>query len=44
MDYLRTIFTEAIAHPQVVLLSIATRPDCLQPEIVELLAYFCKAK
>ena len=44
VDYLRTIFTEAIAHPQVVLLSIATRPDCLQPEIVELLAYFCKAK
>ena len=38
VDYLRTIFTEAITHPQVVLLSIATRPDCLQPEIVEQLA------
>ena len=38
VEYLRTIFTEAISHPQVVLLSIATRPDCLQPEIVDLLA------
>ena len=44
MDYLRTIFTEAIAHPQVVLLSIATRPDCLQPEIVELLAQLNQIK
>lgn len=38
VDYLRSIFTEAIQCPEVVLLSIATRPDCLQPEIVELLA------
>lgn len=44
VDYLRTIFTEAIAHPQVVLLSIATRPDCLQPEIVELLAQLNQIK
>ena len=44
VDYLRTIFTEAIAHPQVVLLSIATRPDCLQPEIVELLAQLNRIK
>lgn len=38
VDYLRTIFTEALSCPEVVLLSIATRPDCLQPPIVELLA------
>ena len=38
VDYLRSIFTEAIQCPEVVLLSIATRPDCLQPEIMELLA------
>ena len=44
VDYLRTIFTEAIAHPQVVLLSIATRPDCLQPEIVELLVQLNQIK
>lgn len=38
VEYLRSIFTEAISHPEVVLLSIATRPDCLEPEIVALLA------
>ncbi len=38
VDYLRSIFTEAIQCPEVVLLSIATRPDCLQPEIIDLLA------
>ena len=35
---LRSLFTEAIYHPEVVLLSIATRPDCLGPEVVSLLA------
>lgn len=35
--YLRAIFMEAINSPEVVVLSIATRPDCLQPEIIELL-------
>lgn len=38
VDYLRSIFTEAIHCPEVAALSIATRPDCLQPEIVDLLA------
>ncbi len=37
VDYLRSIFTEAIGHPQVVVLSIATRPDCLSDEVVALL-------
>ncbi len=37
VDYLRKIFTEAINHPQVVVLSIATRPDCLPDEVVDLL-------
>lgn len=37
-DYLRNIFMEAIADPDVVILSIATRPDCLSPEILNLLA------
>ena len=44
VDYLRTIFTEAITHPQVVLLSIATRPDCLPPETVALLSELAKEK
>lgn len=35
--YLRGIFTEAIAHPDVAILSIATRPDCLSPEVLDLL-------
>lgn len=38
VGHLRTIFTEALSCPDVVLLSIATRPDCLQPPIIELLA------
>ncbi len=37
IDYLEKIFTEAILHPDVVILSIATRPDCLQPEVLDLL-------
>ena len=35
--YLRTIFTEAIQDPDVVILSIATRPDCLSDEVLDLL-------
>lgn len=38
VSYLRTIFSEAIADAEVVGLSVATRPDCLSPECVELLA------
>lgn len=38
VGHLRIIFTEALSCPDVVLLSIATRPDCLQPPIIELLA------
>ncbi len=36
--YLRRLFTEALADPEVVGLSVATRPDCLPPETVALLA------
>ena len=36
--YLRSLFTEAISHPDIVLLSIATRPDCLSEEILDLLS------
>ncbi|MBE6732595.1 MAG: TIGR01212 family radical SAM protein [Ruminococcaceae bacterium] len=35
--YLEKIFTEAINHPDVVALSIATRPDCLGNEILAIL-------
>ena len=37
VEYLRQIFTEAIMHPQVAVLSIATRPDCLPDEVLALL-------
>ncbi len=37
VEYLRRIFMEAISDPDVVILSIATRPDCLSPEILSLL-------
>lgn len=35
--YLRRLFTEAIEHPDIHILSIATRPDCLGPDILALL-------
>ncbi len=37
IEYLRKIFTEAINHPDIVALSIGTRPDCLPQEVLELL-------
>lgn len=38
VSYLREIFTEALYDPEVVGLSIATRPDCLSAECIALLA------
>lgn len=38
VSYLERIFKEAISEPDVKILSIATRPDCLSPEILDLLA------
>lgn len=37
VDYLSAIFMEAIQDPDVVILSIATRPDCLSDEVLNLL-------
>ncbi len=36
-EYLRTLFTAAISHPSAVALSVGTRPDCLPPDILDLL-------
>ena len=44
VDYLERIFMEAILHPDIVGLSIATRPDCLPPETLELLERLNKRK
>ncbi len=38
VKYLEKIFTEAINHPDVAVLSVATRPDCLDTDVLELLA------
>lgn len=37
VEYLRKIFTEAIAHPKIAALSIGTRPDCLGSDVLALL-------
>lgn len=37
VDYLRKIYTEALSHPDIVALSIGTRPDCLDEDILQLL-------
>lgn len=44
VSYLRPLFQEAISHPDVVALSIATRPDCISDEIVELLDELAQIK
>lgn len=42
--YLRKIFNEVLSDPEVVGLSVATRPDCLPPECISLLAELNKEK
>lgn len=44
VTYLEKIFTEAITHPDIKILSIATRPDCLPDEIITLLKRLCQIK
>lgn len=44
VDYLRRIFTEALMHPEIEILSVATRPDCLDREKIELLSELNKIK
>ena len=41
---LRKLYEEAIGHPDVVALSIATRPDCLPEETLDLLSELNKVK
>ena len=38
VDRLKRLYTEAINHPDVVALSIATRPDCLGDDVLQLLS------
>jgi radical SAM protein (TIGR01212 family) len=40
VERLRTVYEEALAHPQVVGLVIGTRPDCVPDEVLDLLTEF----
>ncbi len=44
LPYLEALFSEAIAHPEVAALSVATRPDCLPEPVLELLARLDRVK
>ena len=44
VEKLRALFTEAIEHPDIAALSIATRPDCLPEEVLDLLSELDKIK
>jgi hypothetical protein len=37
VERLRALYMEALSHPDVEVLSIATRPDCLPPDVLDLL-------
>ncbi|MBR2640553.1 MAG: TIGR01212 family radical SAM protein [Oscillospiraceae bacterium] len=43
-EYLERIFSEAISHPDIVALSVGTRPDCLPDDVIEVLARLNKTK
>ena len=44
VDRLRDIYMEAAMHPEVNIISVATRPDCLGPEVLELLSQINEIK
>lgn len=44
VSYLKTIFEEALADPEVVGMSVATRPDCLSAECISLLSELNRTK
>ena len=43
-DRLRKVYEEALSHPDIAALSIATRPDCLPAEVISLLEEINKIK
>ena len=44
IDFLRSRFEEAVSDDRIVLLSIATRPDCLGRDVLEMLASLARKK
>ena len=43
-DKLRSLYREAIEHPDVVALSVATRPDCLPDDVLDILSEMNRIK
>jgi len=43
-EYMRELFFSAISFPEIVGLSVATRPDCLPPEVLDLLKDLVREK
>lgn len=44
VTYLEKVFYEALSHPDIIALSIGTRPDCLGPDVLNLLSSLNKIK
>ncbi|MEE3467203.1 MAG: TIGR01212 family radical SAM protein [Eubacterium sp.] len=44
VDRLRALYSEAINHPDIVCLSVATRPDCLPDDVLDLLEEMSRIK
>ena len=44
VEHLRSLYMEAINHPDIEILSIATRPDCLSSDVLSLLGEINKIK
>lgn len=44
VEHLRSLYMEAINHPDIEILSIATRPDCLSSDVLSLLSEINKIK
>lgn len=42
VERLRDLYDQALAHPQIVALAIGTRPDCVPPEVLDLLEEFAQ--
>ena len=40
INYLKSLYDNALSHPQVIGLSIGTRPDCIPEEVLKLLAQY----
>ncbi len=44
VEHLRTLYMEAAGHPDIVAVSIATRPDCLPEDVLDLLEEMSRIK